>query len=53
VRRKVMTREEKIEFLVEAVWNIEGTTVGNGYFQDWTNEQLDKEVEWFEYLYTK
>jgi hypothetical protein len=48
-----MSREEKITFLVQCIWDIEEAVVGPAYFESYTDEQLDKEVVWCEYLLTK
>lgn len=46
-----MSREEKIAFIIEGY-----ETFGTGYTDDiesCTDEWLDKEVEWIDYLWTK
>jgi hypothetical protein len=48
-----MTREEKITFLIWAVEEIEGVKLEPDYFNDYTDESLDKEVEWLDYLLDK
>lgn len=48
-----MTREEKVNFLVESIWELEGATVGAAYFEDYTDEQIDEKFDWYEYLWTK
>lgn len=48
-----MTRDEKITFIIDCIWEIEEAAVGASYFEDYTDEQLDKEVIWYEYLLTK
>ncbi|WP_345817295.1 hypothetical protein AAYR26_00340 (plasmid) [Bacillus licheniformis] len=48
-----MSREEKIDWIIEAIWNIEGATVGRAYFDNYTNEELDEEIDWYDYLLDK
>lgn len=48
-----MTREEKIDFIVEAIENVEGVKVYPYMFALFTDEQLDKDVEWYDYLLGK
>jgi hypothetical protein len=48
-----MTRDERIQFLIKAIDEIEDAIVSSGYFESYTDEQLEKEVKWYEYLYTK
>ena len=48
-----MNREEKIKFIIDCIWEIEEAAVGSAYFEDYSDEQLDKEVVWYEYLLTK
>jgi hypothetical protein len=48
-----MTREERIDYLIESIWEIEGATVGPAFFEDYTDERLEKEIEWYDYLLDK
>jgi hypothetical protein len=48
-----MTRGEKVAFCIKAIWEIEEACVGVAYFEDYTDDQLDEKVEWFEYLLSK
>jgi hypothetical protein len=48
-----LTREEKIKFLIDSIWHIEGATVGPAYFESYTDEELEKEVNWYDYLWGK
>lgn len=48
-----MSRQEKIKFIVLAVKEIEGVKISPTIFKEYSNEQLDKEVEWYDYLLTK
>lgn len=45
-----MTREEKVKFCYECA---EEFGIAEKPFEELTDEQLDKEVEWFDYLWTK
>jgi hypothetical protein len=46
-----MTREEKEKFFYESAKEF-GIEVGN-LFETLTDEELEKECEWFDYLWTK
>lgn len=48
-----MTRAEKIQFCVDSVYELEGERVPHEYFEKLNDEELDKEVEWFDYLWEK
>lgn len=48
-----LSREEKITFLVWAVEQIEGVKLELDYFKHHTDESLDEEVEWLDYLLDK
>lgn len=48
-----MTRDEKIKFLIWAVEAIEGVHLGPDYFNQYSDDRLDDEVEWLEYLLDK
>lgn len=48
-----MSRGEKIEFILWAINEIEGVTLPKWQVAAWSNEQLDKEVEWCDYLLGK
>ena len=48
-----MTRDEKILFLINAIREVEGVLLKPKYFQNYSEEQLDDEIEWMEYLLTK
>jgi hypothetical protein len=48
-----MTRAEKIDFLIRAVYAIEGVIISSTYYESCTDEQLDKEVDWYDYLLHK
>ena len=48
-----MTRQEKIDFCVSAVWLLEGDHIPPDYFEKLADEELDREIEWFNYLAEK
>lgn len=48
-----MTRNEKINFLIQAIEEIEGAVLEPEYFSKYSDEQIDDEVDWMEYLLTK
>ena len=48
-----MTREEKINFIVEAVKAVEGVEIMSYQVSWWDDDRLDKEVEWYDYLLGK
>lgn len=48
-----MTREEKVKRLIELVDQVEGVVVSPSFFKKMSNEQLEQELEWYEYLMTK
>ncbi|MEC0276166.1 hypothetical protein [Peribacillus frigoritolerans] len=46
-----MTREENIDFIVYSIWVLQGDYVPYEKFENYTDAELDKEVEWQEYLW--
>ena len=48
-----MKRTEKIEFLINAIDEVEGVRLEPGYFSEYSDERLDDEIDWMEYLLTK
>lgn len=48
-----MTREEKVKYLIELIDQVEGVKVAPDYFVNMSDEQLEEEVEWYDYLMTK
>jgi hypothetical protein len=48
-----MTRDEKIFLLIDWIEFIEGAIVPPSYFKDYTDEEIDKELEWYDYLMDK
>jgi hypothetical protein len=48
-----MSREEKISFLIGAIYEIEGVQVHHWQISGWSDEQIDKEVDFYDYLLTK
>lgn len=49
----IMTREEKIDFLIQAIAHLEGAVLMPEYFMVYSDKQLDIEVEWYDYLLDK
>lgn len=48
-----MSREEKVDWLLQVIEFIEGAILHPIHFDDFTDEELDKEIEWYEYLLEK
>lgn len=50
-----MTREEKIEYIIDSAWEIEmaDKDMVRDALMNYTDEQLDKEVQWCDYLFDK
>lgn len=48
-----MTRDEKISFLIEAINEVEGVRLESDYFENYSEAQLDDEVDWMSYLLEK
>lgn len=48
-----LNREEKIKLLIQLIDEVEGAIVAAPYFESYTDEQLDKEIQWYEYLSEK
>jgi hypothetical protein len=48
-----MTREEKVKWIIEAIDMVEGVTVSPSFFEKHTDEDLDKEMDWYDYLLGK
>ena len=48
-----MERQEKILFIIQAIEQIEGVRLQPEYFSEYSEEQIDDEVDWMEYLLTK
>lgn len=49
----VNDRDVKIQFIIDSMWHLEDVTVGEGAFENYSDKELDEEVEWYEYLWTK
>ena len=47
------TRAEKVSFIVQAIYDIEGEEVPPEHFENDTDEKLDELVGWYDYLYGK
>jgi hypothetical protein len=48
-----VSREQKIQFIVDSVWHLEGADADRAELEKLSDEELDSEVEWYEYLWTK
>ncbi|MDA2738390.1 hypothetical protein PDQ75_24875 [Bacillus cereus group sp. Bc015] len=48
-----MSREEKIQFIIKAIHEIEGAVVEPEHFADRSDEQIDEDFEWYDYLLGK
>ena len=48
-----MTRDEKISFIIQAVIDVEGVRLEPEYFEGMSDEAIDDEVEWMDYLLDK
>lgn len=48
-----LSREEKIKLLIQLIDEVEGAIVAASYFENYTDEQLDKEIHWYDYLSEK
>ncbi|WP_324658942.1 hypothetical protein [Bacillus cereus] len=48
-----MTREEKVKYLIELIDQVEGVQVAPDHFINMSDEQLEEEIEWYDYLMTK
>jgi len=48
-----LTREEKVNWLVQAVEMVEGVKVPGATFALMSDRQLDLEMQWYDYLLDK
>ena len=48
-----MTRDEKIQFIIKSVKEFEGVELTPDYFKDTACDELDKQVDFLEYLWEK
>ena len=48
-----MTRNELVEFIRMAVHELEGVKLSHDFFEIFTDEQLDREADWYAYLLEK
>ena len=46
-------RERKIQFIIDSMWHLEDVQADIKGLLECTDEEIDKEVEWYEYLWTK
>jgi hypothetical protein len=49
----VVDRAEKIGWLIDAIKLVEGVEVKPSYYTNWTDERLDKEIEFYDYVLDK
>jgi hypothetical protein len=48
-----MTRDEKIQFIINSIKEFEGVTYPKRHFEDMPCDELDKHVSFMEYLWEK
>jgi hypothetical protein len=48
-----MTREQKISFIIKAIQDIEGVVVKSSEFEHMTDEEINEEANWYDYLLDK
>lgn len=48
-----MSRKYNIQFIIEAIWVLEEADVSPHVFWEYTDEELEKEAEWYEHLLNK
>lgn len=48
-----MTRYEKVRFCQQSVWEFEGVETSYDYWNTLTDEELDSQVEFYDYLWDK
>lgn len=53
LKRYKITRKEKIDFIKESCFYFEDCKLEDDYFKDKTDEELDEEVERYNYLWDK
>jgi hypothetical protein len=46
-------RKELIDFIIDAIWHIEGVEVHPHEFWEVPTEELEKKAEWYDYLLGK
>jgi len=49
----LMSREEKVKRLIDLIEQVEGVKVAPNHFVNMSDEQLEEEIEWYDYLMTK
>lgn len=47
------TRGQKIQFILESIMEFEGAEANQEYYESLSDVELDKQVAWYEYLWTK
>lgn len=48
-----MTREEKVNYLIELIEFVEGEDLSTEYFKEFSDEKLDSEIDMYEYVSEK
>lgn len=48
-----MSREKMIELLIEFIEAVEGVKVYPSEFKDYTDKELEKDLDWYDYLMDK
>lgn len=48
-----MSREQKIRFIIQGHLDIQDAVIPVSYFDKWTDEEIDKECDWVDYLLDK
>lgn len=48
-----MTRDEKIQFIIKSIKEFEDVTLTEDFFKDTACDDLDKQVDFLEYLWEK
>lgn len=48
-----LTREQKIKFIIESIEEFEGVTLPPEHFKDWSDEKVDRELDFYDELWLK
>ncbi|NGY84922.1 hypothetical protein F6Y03_30855 [Bacillus megaterium] len=48
-----MTREQKISFIIKAIQEVEGVVVKSSEFEHMSDEEINEEADWYDYLLGK
>jgi hypothetical protein len=49
----LLTRDEKIHFIIESIKAFEDVTLAASHFENHTEQEIDKQVDWYDYLWEK